>query len=270
MQKLQEQLSSGRAIQRPSDSPTGTISALRLRGDVRRSDQLLRNAQDGLGWLGAADTTVTDGLDLVRSARDLLLRGANASMSASDRQALAAEVDGLRESMFAVANTTYLDQPVFAGTATTALAYDASGTYLGNAGQMTRSVGPGLQVRVNLTGEEVFGPAGSDVFTVLAEVADHLRNDPDALIGTDLGRLDGVFLRMQNALSTVGSRYHQMEIMQARTETNRLSATNHLSEVEGVDLPATIVELQLQEVAYQAALGATAKVIQPSLVDFLR
>lgn len=43
-----------------------------------------------------------------------------------------------------------------------------------------------------------------------------------------------------------------------------------LAQVENIDLPKTIVELQMQQVAYQAALGATAKVIQPTLLDFLR
>jgi flagellar hook-associated protein 3 FlgL len=270
MQRLQEQMSSGRTIQKPSDSPTGAVSALRLRADVRRSEQLARNAQDGLGWLGTADTTLTDGIGIIRQARQLVLSGANAAIGPSQREAMATEIEGLREGLLAVANTTYLKQPIFAGTATPASAYDGSGAYQGNSGQITRTVAPGLKVAVNLSGEEVFGPAGNDVFTVLSDVANHLRNDPGALTATDLDRLDEAFLRMQNALSTVGSRYHQVEAMSQRNDANRLDATNQLSEVEGVDLPATIVELQLQEVAYQAALGATAKVIQPSLLDFLR
>jgi flagellar hook-associated protein 3 FlgL len=42
------------------------------------------------------------------------------------------------------------------------------------------------------------------------------------------------------------------------------------TQVEGVDLPSALVDLQLQEMAYQAALGATAKALQPTLLDFLR
>jgi hypothetical protein len=76
--------------------------------------------------------------------------------------------------------------------------------------------------------------------------------------------------REQNALASVGSRYHQIEIMQDRNRANQLESENQLSEVEGVDLPAAMVDLQLQEVAYQAALGATAQALQPSLMDFLR
>src|SRR5687767_2548916 len=97
MARLQEQLSSGKAISKPSDSPSGAVSALRLRADIRRSEQLSRNAEDGLGWLGTADTALTSTLDVVRRARDLALRGANAASSAPDRAAMAAEVRQLRE-----------------------------------------------------------------------------------------------------------------------------------------------------------------------------
>ena len=116
----------------------------------------------------------------------------------------------------------------------------------------------------------MFGPAGDDIFTVLADAASDLRNNPSELASIDLGRLDAGYLRMQNALASVGSRYHQIEIMQERNRANQLETQNQLSEVEGVDLPAAMVDLQLQEVAYQAALGATAKSLQPSLMDFLR
>ena len=270
LQDTQARLSSGRAIQRPSDSPTGTMSALRLRADLDRYAQLDRNADDGKARLGTADTALTDGLSILREARDAVLQGANSSLSATDREALAAQVDGLRTSLLAVANTKYLQQPIFAGTAGATSAYDASGAYQGNAGAVTRSIAPGVKVAVNATGEEAFGPAGNDIFTVLANISNDLRTNPSNLTTTDLGQLDAGYLRMQNTLASVGSRYHQIEIMQGRNQANQLESQNQLSEVEGVDLPATTVNLQLQEVAYQAALGATAKVIQPSLVDFLR
>ena len=87
---------------------------------------------------------------------------------------------------------------------------------------------------------------------MLSDIAEDLRTNPADLTSTDLSRLDAGYLRMQN------------------DRANQLESQNRLSEVEGVDLPATMVELQLQEVAYKAALGATAKALQPSLMDFLR
>jgi flagellar hook-associated protein 3 FlgL len=270
LQQTQSQLSSGRAISRPSDSPTGTMAALRLRTDLDRYTQLDRNAEDGKARLGTADNALTDGLALLREVREAVLLGSNSSLGPNDREALAAQVDGLRASLLAVANTKYLQQPVFAGTGSAAAAYDASGTYLGDSGTMSRTIAPGVKVAVNATGEGVFGPAGNDIFTVLSDIAADLRTNPSELTSVDLGRLDAGYLRMQNVLASVGSRYHQIEIMQDRNKANQLDTQNQLSEVEGVDLPAAMVELQLEEVAYQAALGATARVIQPSLVDFLR
>ena len=270
LQATQAKLSSGRSISRPSDSPTGTMAALRLRSDLDRLTQLDRNADDGKARLGTADNALTDGLSILREARDAVLQGANGSLSATDREALAAQVDGLRQSLLAVANTRYLQQPIFAGTASASAAYDASGGYLGDTGAATRTIAPGVKVTVNATGDQVFGPAGNDIFTVLSTISADLRNNPSALTTTDLGQLDAGYLRIQNALASVGSRYHQIEIMQERNKANQLESQNQLSEVEGVDLPATMVDLQLQEVAYQSALGATAKALQPTLMDWLR
>lgn len=269
LQKVQEQLSSGRQLERPSDSPTGTVSALRLRADLRRSEQLVRNADDGIGWLGAADGSLVQGLDALRRVRELALRGANASMGDEDRAAIAAEVDALHEHLLAVANTTHLGRPLFGGSTTGAAAYDAAGAYVGDGAAVARTILPGVQVRVNLTGPEVFGPPGADVFAVLEDISLHLRTDPAAL-SADVAALDQGSLRVQTALSEVGARYHQIEAMRDRTELGRLDAQAALAEVESVDLAEASMELALQEVAYQAALSATARVLQPSLLDFLR
>jgi len=270
LQDTQARLSSGRAIQRPSDSPSGTMTSLQLRSDIDRYDQLDRNAEDGKARLGVADNALSDGLSTLRDVRNALLQGANGAMDQNGREALATQVDQLRSSLLAVANTSYLQQPIFAGTAGASAAYDASGTYQGDGGTTTRTIAPGVKVQVNVPGTDVFGPAGNDLFKVLSDISNDLRNNPANLTATDLGQLDAGYLRMQNAQSAVGARYHQIEIMQDRNKANQLESQNQLSDVEGVDLAATTVNLQLQEVAYQAALGATAKAIQPSLVDFLR
>jgi flagellar hook-associated protein 3 FlgL len=268
-QRLQEQLSSGRQLNRPSDDPAGTVSALRFRADLRRGEQLVRNADDGIAWLATADSALTDALAALGRARELALRGINDSMGAEDRAAIAAEVDGLADHLVGLANTTYLDRPIFAGTSPSAQAYDAAGTYLGDAGKVDRTVLDGVDVRVNVTGPEAFGAPGADVFAALKDIALHLRTDPSQLAG-DVAALDQRTVTVKNALAQVGARYHQVEVMRDRTEVAGLDTRSALAEVESVDLPQTIMELSMQEVAYQAALAATARVLQPSLLDFLR
>lgn len=269
MQRLQEQLSSGKLISKPSDSPTGTVSALKLRTDLRRGEQLERNANDSIAWLNAADSTMFEGMEVFNRVRSLVLQGMNGSAGTEAREALAVEIEGLREHMLGVANTQHLGRPLFGGTTGGDQAFNPDGTYAGDDGAIERTVMDGLTVRVNVTGDQAFGPDGGNVFDVLTSIVHNLRTDPSSL-GADLGALDERAVAFRAAHAQVGARYNQVEAMRVRTESARLNSENALAEVESVDLPKTIMELKLQEVAYQAALSATARVIQPSLLDFLR
>ena len=268
--KLQEQLSSGKAINRPSDSPTSAVAALRYRSDIRRSEQLKRNADDAVGWLDATDRALSAESTITLRARDLLLQGINASSGPDERAALAEEVDRLRESALAAANTSYLGRPIFGGTTTTPNAYDAgTGAYVGDTNAIQRSIAPNVAVQANVTGVDAFGPPGADLFKLLDDIADHLRSG-SAAMSSDLTALDAARQRISNTLATVGARTNQLEDVRGRVDEGMLDAQTALSNVESIDLPATVMQLQLQEVAYQAALSATSRVIQPSLVDFLR
>lgn len=268
---LQQQLSSGKALSKPSDSPTSTVSAMQFRSEIRTNEQWSRNAADALGWLGTIDQTLTSSLGSVRRARDLTLQGLNSgAVSPEAKEAMAAEIDALRESLIGVANTTYLGRPVFGGTTSGSAAYTPAGAYAGSTTAVTRTVGAGAQVRVEETGPEVFGPAGADLFTVLTNLAANLRAGNDAGLQADLTSLDGVMRNVQNKLSDIGARYNRVEQMQTAADNRVVTLRGSLSEVEDIDLPRTIVDLQMQQMAYEAALGATQRIITPSLADFLR
>ena len=132
--KIQDQLSSGKQLNRPSDSPAGTVSALQLRGETRTSMQYTRNADDGLGWLGTLEQTLGSSSTLVNRARDLTVQGLNSTTNgAQANEALATEIDQIRESLVSYANTRYLDRPVFGGNTTEPVAYDKDGGFTGNA-----------------------------------------------------------------------------------------------------------------------------------------
>ncbi len=270
IQSTQEKLSSGKLLGAPSDDPGGTSAALQQRAEIDRGTQLARNASDGLGWLETADSALdTVGTTLGR-VRELLVQANNTgTMNQTTAEAIAVEVDSLREQLLSVANTQYLDRPIFGGTTAGSQAYDASGTFVGNTQSVERAVRPGVTMQVNVPGPDAFGPPGSDVFQFLSDVSDHLRNDWSQL-GNDLGAVDGHLRNAWTARSLVGARYDQLQSMRDRTDQDLLLLKERLSEIEDIDLPATIVDLQLQDTAYQAALSATARSVQPSLLDFLR
>lgn len=286
LQDLQNQLSSGKQIVKPSDDPSGAVSAMSLRSDQKRTAQYSRNAQDGIGWLGTADTTLMSSLETVQKVRSLVLQGANGTADVESRSALADEIKAAKEALLGLANTTYQGRPIFAGTAnpegqTPPLpTYDAAGNYNGNTATIYRTIGPNAQVQVNADGPSVWGtPGADDMWHILDDIEAHLRStdnadvakltNPSGAILSDIDRLDAARINIQTRVSEIGARMHRTEQMQSRAEDNQLTIQSNLSTIENVDIAQTIVNLNMQSTAYQAALSATAKVIQPSLVDFL-
>src|SRR5438105_5678025 len=175
MQQIQEELSSGRRVNRASDSPTDAAAAMQYRATIKGAEQFSRNVDDGIAWLGVADNTITSMLPQIQRARDLLLQGMNAATGTDGRAALADEVHELRESLIGTANTSYLGRYIFGGTAVTTApgqpakpspAYLTDGTWNGNQNSVVRTMGPGVDVGVNVSGTTVFGDptTGKDLF----------------------------------------------------------------------------------------------------------
>lgn len=275
MSKLQEQLASGKLINRPSDSPIQTVEAMQYRSDIRRNDQFQRNASDGLNWLGLADNTLSAILSATGRIEELTLQGMNGSTDATQRGNIAKELESLKATLVGLANNKYLDRPIFAGNSGADSSYAPDGSFVGSADDVIeRRVGPNQKVRVNVTGPEAFGPDGAgnagNLFQVVQEIADRLDANDATGAGTSLTALRSRIVGLQNQLGAVGARYNQVDGMRSRAEDQKMQMETGLGEVESIDLPKTIVDLQLQEIAYKSALSATSRVIQPSLLDFLR
>ena len=155
-------------------------------------------------------------------------------------------------------------------------AFDATtGAYLGNGDAVQRNVSAdgSAQAGVSVPGSEVFstlfkGP-GADP-GLLTRISDALKAGDSTAMNTALGDLDRASETMRSAQSLVGARYNRLLGVQSRGEAQLDAVTASLATTENIDLPKTIIDMQLQQTAYQAALGSAAKIIQPSLVDFLR
>lgn len=274
MSDLQGKLSGGRVITKPSDDPAGTAQALQLRADKRATEQAARNASDGAAWLTTIDSALTTSLAALRRARDLTVQGANGAMSVQARQAIAMEVEGLRDTLVAQANTSYLGRSVFAGTSSDGAAFTVSPgtppsyTFTGTGASVQRRLAPDAVVRVDVDGAAAFGAAGATVFETLDRIAADLRGGGD--VAQHLGTIDTHMEAMLGELAGVGTRHKQVMDAQRGIEKSLMDLKGSIADVEDIDLAAVLVELQSQEVAYQAALGATQRVLQPSLMDFLR
>jgi flagellar hook-associated protein 3 FlgL len=269
--KTQEQLSTGRILNRPSDSPTDTTAAMRMRASLADETQYARNTGDGLGRLGQSDLTLQTMVGQVGRARDLAVQSVNGlNQNPAAREALAVEIEQLRASLLDGANATYLGRPIFGGVVAGAAAYDDSGAFVGVPGAVQRTIGKDVKVAVNIDGPDAFGPAGANLFDTLTALAESVRAGSTETTQTHVAALDTHRNRMTSALAEIGSRTNRLERASQSAKDAVLDLTSSLSEVENVDLARATMDLKMQEVAYQAALASTARLVQPSLADFLR
>jgi flagellar hook-associated protein 3 FlgL len=267
MQTTQAQLSSGKRIGVPSDDPSGTATAMTLRSQQTADEQYLRNIDTVSARLNVTDSTMTSISDRLRSVRELLLEAQNGALGTDSRTALAGQASALKSEIIGLYNTTYLDRPVFGGTVTGTQAVDpTTGAYLGNDQPVTARISRDATMRIDVKGTDV---AADTVPALMDRIVSDLGSG-GAIPPADLDDLDAASSKVLQALGDIGAREARIDATKSNVDSQRLDLTARISENEDVDLPATIMNLQSQQVAYQAALGASAKILQTSLLDYLR
>ena len=274
LQTTQTRLSTGKQLTRASDDPTAAANALTLRGQQARNTQRERSLLDAQGWLDTADATLSNGLDRLVRAKEIIVRASSSGGLAdpSARSGLATEIRSIRDDLLALANTKYGGRSLFNGTAN-GDAYSTVGLYQGNAAKVMRDVAPSTNLQVNITGPEIFGTEGGAVgnmFQVLDRLASAIESGDGAAIATEHANLSVATERMSSATVDIGSRAARVLDVKARAEDEKLRLTTQLSNIEDVDVVDALVRSKAQETAYQAALQVTAKILPPSLLDYLR
>lgn len=267
---MQDQLSSGKRITNAADDPDGTVAAMGLRSQLARSSQYALAGHDALARLSTADSAYSQSVSVLQSARTLVVQALNTGASSgTSTTAIAQQLDGLRTTLISLANTSYNGEPLFGGTTGGDVAYDASGTYVGDTGGAQRAVGPRSVATVSAVGTDVFGSGANDVFATLAGLADRVRAGTP-LSGSDLDALDAAVDRVGTAQAAAGTTYQQVQTGLTARLSGDVALTSRLSDVENVDLAEVAVRTAAANTAYQAALQTTATVNRQSLLDFLR
>lgn len=274
LQETQARITSGKDFTRPSEDPGRATSAMSTRKDLRRVDQRLRSIQDAQGWVGAADTQLTSALDRMLRAKEIAVNAGNgiAALTPGARASLAYELRAVRSDLLGVANATYAGRSLFAGTAA-GLAYDASGAFMGNTEAVVRDVAASNSMGINVTGPEIFGTTGvgaGTLFEVLERMATAIEAGNVAGAGAEQANLDTAFERMRVASAEIGTKWATLEQLSVRTQSDKVSLAEQLSQMEDVDMVDSLIKVKSQESSYQAALQTTAKVLPMSLLDFLR
>jgi flagellar hook-associated protein 3 FlgL len=266
---LQNKASSQKQITRPSDNPVGTADALAVRAQQRATTQYGNNISDGLAWLATVDSSMSAATDVMQRVRDLTVQGANTGALSQDaREAIALELESLRPELLAQANTKYAGRPVFAGNTDAGVAFNPDLSFNGVTGStVERRIDASTTVQVDASGSAAFGAGATSAFALIDTIVTDLRAGSN--IGTHLAAIDSRMTTMLGEQAKVGARYSQLERSKELNMEQSGSLESQRSGIEDVDLGQVILELKMQETAYQAALAVTARSLQPTLMSFL-
>ena len=275
-ERAQSELATGRRILQPSDDPAGARRSLSLRASIRSREQHERNATDAAGWLATADSQLQTVSSRLQRIQELATRGAN-EIGAQERHALAAEVRQITAEIEGIANTEHVGRPLFGGFRDGDAVTKVAGVWTAShdAGdEVLRRVSDSEQVRVNITAAEWLGidgdPATEDTLTFLERLAHRVEVGTPQEVSSELAGLREASVRVTDGLSQLGAAMNRVDSARSRATESMLTLRTELSNVEDVDIAEGVMELQVQQVAYEATLQALGKALPPSLVAFLR
>ncbi|MEQ2128565.1 flagellar hook-associated protein FlgL [Caldanaerobacter subterraneus KAk] len=274
LQKGQNMLSSGKKFTRPSDDPVAVATSLRIKTDMARNDAYTKNADDAKSWLEITDSALSQLGDLLQRTRELAVEGANGTLTQSDMEKIAQEIMQLKAQMVQVGNTQYNGRYIFAGFKTdTAPFSETANSYSGGDNFIEFEVGPGgNKMAVNVPGSRLFDVVGgtSRLLQMMDDLKSALENGDHQAVSSMIADIDKQLENVLSVRAEVGAKSNRIDLIQNRLQNDNYNFTALLSKNEDADMAEVITNLKMDENVYRASLAAGARIIQPSLIDFLR
>ncbi|NJJ39444.1 flagellar hook-associated protein FlgL [Paenibacillus sp. 7028] len=282
MNDTQLQLSSGRKINKPSDDPVGITYSLRYRAELSSNEQYTKNVDSALSWLDYNDTVLGQAGDVVQRLRELTVQASTGSNPQSALDSINQEVLQLKEQLVDIANSKLNGKYIFNGEQYNTKPYDfakgADGTYdvsqniTTDSGQIQYIVGEGVQMPINMTGNDVFGHTGDadNIFTIINNISNSLTSGDLTGVSSQLDKIDTRVETILSSRAEIGAKTNRVELMRDRLGDLNINLTDLQAKTEDADYEGLIMQSKIQENIYNASLSVGAKIISTSLVDFIR
>ncbi|MCM3693263.1 flagellar hook-associated protein FlgL [Neobacillus niacini] len=267
---LQQQISSGKKYEKISDNPLEAMKGMSHRTSLAQIEQYQKNAQDGMDRLTAVDDALGNVTNVMQRIRELTVQASNDTNHESDKQTISIEIRALSDQLETIANTTFNGRYLFSGMDQETA--PMKNGVLQNVGQsaMNLDIGKGVTVNVNVSAGSVFGyqTDGRNLFETIGNLAQTLEN------GQNPGDLLNVLDQQMNNVSTqhtiIGTNHNLLELASNKLDQANFLNAKILTETEGTDIAKAYMELSSHETALQASLASGARIMQQTLVDFLR
>ena len=291
MSKYQDQLNSGKVINRPSDDPVVAVKGMGYRVDLDKNEQYQRNMRQAHTWLDSTDEALDQVGTVMHRVKELIIQAANDTNTSDDRQKINEEITQIKQHIQDLGNTKVGENYIFSGTKTNSPLFENNGNL--NTAQLGAETDPnaagnksmeinvfdGIKMQINTSGLELFGEINTfmnelnDLFKSGAtgkEIGDALGFDNAAGGDPTILGLDSITEKVLVKRAEVGAKQNRVELMESRLQIQEVNVTKQMSLNEDTDYAKTITEMVTAESIHQASLSVGAKIIQQTLVDFIR
>ncbi|WP_044338361.1 flagellar hook-associated protein FlgL [Rossellomorea aquimaris] len=279
MGQLQDQLATGKKITKPSDDPVVAMKGMFYRSNLTGIEQYKRNLSELYLWMENSESGIDHANQGLQRVRELTLQGKNGSLSEEDRKAVAVEIEQIKKDLVSVAETKVAGRYIFNGTdvgnspmkdgspADGTAPKVADNILNGTNGEYTIEVSQGVSLKANVNPSKVFS---QQLFNTVHSIQKALESGDVSSLDTELENLDEVMNTLSAERSDLGARYNRLEMIDDRLAQQEVTASRILSDNEDADIERVITDLKTQESVHRAALSVGARIMQPTLMDFLR
>jgi flagellar hook-associated protein 3 FlgL len=268
-----QELASGRTVNEPSDDPAATAAIVLNHNQSSQDAQFLQNISTLQNRFQTADTTLNSVITALNQALSLGTEGATGTVNASDRQAIAAQVQGVLNQVLSLANTTYQGAYLFGGTNVTTQPFTLNATtgavtYNGNSNASSVELSNGNSVTANVPGDQLFQNANGSVFGALQDLYNSLNSGNGISIA--VSEVSSALSQVDVQRVTYGNALSQINVSENYLNQDQLNVAQQENNLEGADLSAVATEFAQAQLANQAAISASSQVLgQKNLLDYI-
>lgn len=274
--EFQRQVATHKRIALPGDDPSAAAAASVQHARLAAIDRYTEAGNSAQSRLLVADTALSDLIGQITAAQTTVLAARGTQVTQTQRDALALELEGLRDAILRDVNTQFRGQFLFGGATATTQPYtrDTTGTvstYQASTVEVSVDVDAEHEVGIAFNGEALTkGSAADDLFVALDRAITAVRTGDEPALGTALDDLKGALERASTLQSRIGASLRTIDDDRVRLGESARAVKAQISTLEDVNLAEAITGLAEAETAYRATLGVTGQLHDLSLLDYLK
>lgn len=302
MSKINQQISTGKVINTVSDDPHKAIKIMNINNEIKYTEKYNYNIDESVGWMNTTDGALDNVGNLLGEIKETILKVGNGTYSQNEMKSLNEDMNEKIKQLADTLNSTHGGKYLFGGSSvddapitvienpdgTVKLEFskDKNGQTIPNTDDLKADISSGINIDYNISVGEILNikDGNGNTVNLLDEINNlsTLMNDiangdeqtaakaKETLLNDTKGKIDTLFDHVVNERTSLGVRVSTAEKIKELNDEDILNIQDVLSKTQDTDVVEKFIELKSAEMIYQASIQVGAKLIQPTILDYIR